>query len=94
MRALKITYTISKATDGGQAPSVLLFSGEKTMINYDKLNGMIVSRETLGKMTHDPDTISIRSTGQTAFLDAYRIEHKNGNCYKVYTRGGFTYGKK
>ena len=64
------------------------------MIIYDKLNGMIVSCETLGKMAHDPDTISIRSTGQTAFLDAYKIEHKNGNCYKVYTRGGFTYGKK
>lgn len=64
------------------------------MINYDKLNGAIVSRETLDKMIHDPDTISIQPSDQTAFLDAYKIEHKNGNYYKVYTRGGFAYGKK
>lgn len=64
------------------------------MINYDKLNGAIVSRETLDKIIHDPDTISIHPTGQTAFLDGYRIEHKNGNRYKVYTRGGIAYGKK
>lgn len=64
------------------------------MINYDKLNGIIVSRETLGKMTYDPDVRAIWCSGQTVFLDAYRIEHKNGNCYKVYTRGGFTHGKK
>lgn len=64
------------------------------MIDYDKLNGMIVSRETLDKMAHDTNTITIHPTGQTAFLDAYRIEHKNGNYYKVYTRGGFTHGKK
>lgn len=64
------------------------------MIIYDKLNGAIVSRETLDKMFHDSDTISIHPYGQTAFLDAYKIEHKNGNHYKVYTRGGFAYGKK
>lgn len=64
------------------------------MLNYDKLNGMIVSHETLGKMAHCPDVISIRPTGQTAFLDAHKIEHKNGNYYKVYTIGGFTHGKK
>lgn len=64
------------------------------MLNYDKLNGMIVLRETLGKMAHDPDVTSIRPAGQTAFLDAHKIEHKNGNFYKVYTRGGFTHGKK
>lgn len=64
------------------------------MINYDKLNGAIVSRETLDKMIYDPDTISIQPSGQTEFLDAHKIEHINGNCYKVYTRGGFAYGKK
>lgn len=46
------------------------------MINYDNLNGAIVSRETLDKMIHDSDTISIHPTGQTEFLDAYKIEHK------------------
>lgn len=54
------------------------------MINYDKLNGEIVSRETLDKMIHDHNTISIHQSGQTTFLDGYKIEHKSGNHYKVY----------
>ena len=64
------------------------------MINYDKLNGVIVSRETLSHIISDPNVISVYPSGKTAFLDAYRIEHHNGNYYRVYTRGGLSFGKK
>ena len=64
------------------------------MINYDKLNGVIVSRETLSHIISDPDVISVYPSGKTPFLDAYRIEHKNGNYYRVYIRGGLSFGKK
>lgn len=64
------------------------------MINYDKLNGVIVSRETLSHIIHDPDVISVHPSGKTTFLDCHRIEHQNGNHYRVYTRGGLDFGKK
>lgn len=64
------------------------------MINYKKLNDVIVSRETMSHIIHDPDVISVQPSCKTAFLDCHRIEHKNGNHYRVYTRGGFRFWEK
>lgn len=58
------------------------------MINYDKLNGMIVSRETLEHMKNDLDTAEFYKSGETMWLDRWNFIHKNGNKYYVYTRGG------
>lgn len=58
------------------------------MINYDKLNGMIVSRETLDCMKNDPDITEHYKSGETIQLDRWNFIHKNGNKYYVYTRGG------
>lgn len=64
------------------------------MINYEKLNGIIVSRETLSHMKNDPRCSELYMTGQTAMLDAYRIVLTTGERYRVYTYGGYDYGEK
>ena len=58
------------------------------MINYDKLNGAIVTRTTLDRMFKDKNLCSIYLSGKTICLDRYKIQHKNGNTYYVYVRGG------
>lgn len=58
------------------------------MINYDKLNGAIVTRTTLDRMFKDKNLCSIYLTGKTTWLDRYKIQHQNGNTYYVYVRGG------
>lgn len=58
------------------------------MINYDKLNGAIVTKTTLKRMMDDPYTIEVKRVGQTVWLDKYKIKTQN-NSYTVYTRGGF-----
>ena len=58
------------------------------MLNYDKLNGTIVSRETLEKIQNDKDVTAFYKYGETVWLDGWHIDHKNGNSYRVYMRGG------
>lgn len=58
------------------------------MLNYDKLNGAIVSRETLEKIQNDTNVKEFYKYGQTAFLDGWRIVLNDGKTYRVYTGGG------
>lgn len=57
------------------------------MINYDKLNGAIVTKTTLTRMMNDKGTYEVKRVGQTVWLDKYKITTNHG-YYMVYTRGG------
>ena len=43
------------------------------MINYDKLNGVIVSRETLARIQNDSSVKECYQYGETVFLKGWRI---------------------
>ena len=58
------------------------------MINYDKLNGVIVSRETLEHIKNDPNVKEFFYYTDTFYLKAWKIILHNGNQYRVYTRKG------
>lgn len=64
------------------------------MINFDKLNGAIVSRETLSRIYNDNEVEEAYLSGQTVWLNKHKIILKNGKEYCVYTRGGIVYGGK
>ena len=56
------------------------------MINYDKLNGVIVSRETLARIQNDANVKECYQYGETVFLKGWRIILQNDKVYCVYTR--------
>ena len=56
------------------------------MINYDKLNGVIVSRETLALIQNDSNVKEFYQYGETVFLKGWRIVLQNDKVYRVYTR--------
>lgn len=56
------------------------------MINYDKLNGVIVSRETLARIQNDANVKECHQYGETVFLKGWRIILQNDKVYRVYTR--------
>lgn len=57
------------------------------MINYDKLNGAIVTKTTLTRMINDENVSEVKRVGQTVWLDKWKIITNHGS-YMVYTRGG------
>lgn len=58
------------------------------MINYDNLNGVIVSRETLEHIKNDPNVKEFFYYTDTLYLKAWKIILHNGQQYRVYTRKG------
>ena len=56
------------------------------MINYDKLNSVIVSRETLARIQNDVNVKECYQYGETVFLKGWRIILQNDKVYRVYTR--------
>ena len=56
------------------------------MINYDKLNAVIVSRETLARIQNDANVKECYQYGETVFLKGWRIILQNDKVYRVYTR--------
>ena len=56
------------------------------MLNYDKLNGVIVSRETLERIQSDKNVKEFFKYGETVFLNGWRIILNNDKVYRVYTR--------
>lgn len=58
------------------------------MINYNKLNGAIVSRETLEHIKNDPNVKEFFYYTDTLFLKAWKIILHTGQQYRVYTRKG------
>lgn len=56
------------------------------MINYDKLNRVIVSRETLARIQNDSNVKECYQYGETVFLKGWRIILQNDKVYRVYTR--------
>ena len=56
------------------------------MIDYDKLNGVIVSRETLALIQNDSNVKEFYQYGETVFLKGWRIILQNDKVYRVYTR--------
>lgn len=56
------------------------------MINYDKLNSVIVSRETLARIQNDVNVKECYQYGETVFLNGWRIILQNDKVYRVYTR--------
>lgn len=68
--------------------------GDDNMINWNNLNGQIVSRETLERLIRTDEITEAHPVGQTMCLTRYRLSHVNGNDYTLYIRGGYIRGKK